>query len=265
MILSLSLAMGFAAQADARDVAHAPITVDVLQGWVMPDGSRMAALRMVLEPGWKTYWRAPGDAGIPPQFDWRRSGNLNGVAITWPTPKVFDQGGMQAIGYSNQVILPLRMVPQQKGKPVAVDVMLDIGVCSDICVPEQLRVKALLDTQETKPQPAILAAMTEVPLSRAEAGVRSATCHLRPSEKGLEITATLNMPDTGGRETVVIEPGRDGIWVSATDSARSGSQLTAQADMIASNPALLALDRSAIRITVLGQNQAVDIQGCTAQ
>lgn len=255
--------IAFAHPLAADNARFAPVQAQILQGWVQPDGSRVAALQLTLAPGWKTYWRAPGDAGIPPQFDWRRSRNLAGVAIDWPTPVVFDQGGMQAIGYTNHVVLPLRLMPKDKGSAVELDVTVDMGVCKDICVPEQLHLTGTLDTTDAKPQPVIVAALAEQPYSGADVGMTSATCTLRPTRKGLEITTTLTLPDAGGREVVVIEPGRDGLWVSPTDSQRKGNRLTAQADIIANDSAMLALDRSAIRITVLGRDHAVDIRGCT--
>ena len=71
--------------ASAMDVIHG----EILQGWVLPDGNRMAAIRMTVEPGWKTYWRAPGDMGIPHSFDWSGSRNLSAVAVEWPATTVF--------------------------------------------------------------------------------------------------------------------------------------------------------------------------------
>lgn len=263
MLTLVAVCLGFTHPAYAENSRTAPIKADILQGWVQPDGSRVAGLRLILAPGWKTYWRAPGDAGIPPQFDWRRSRNLAGVAVKWPTPVVFDQGGMQSIGYTNQVILPLSIKPKDSGRAVEVDVTLDIGLCRDICIPERLRLKAQINTTDTNPTPAILAALSEQPYSAADAGVSRATCRLTPTADGLEITAQLDLPDTGGNEVVVIEPGRPDVWVSPTDSTRKGHRLTAQADMIASNAEALSVDRSAIRITVLGRNRAVDIRGCT--
>src|SRR6056297_2127380 len=75
------------------------VNVSVLPGWQMSDGRHMAALRFSREDGWKTYWRAPGDAGIPPRFDWSGSGNLARVALHWPAPKVFDSYGLRTVGY----------------------------------------------------------------------------------------------------------------------------------------------------------------------
>ena len=60
------------------------VSASVLTGWRMENGHHMAALRITLAPGWKTYWRAPGEAGIPPRFDWTGSDNLSAVTVHWP-------------------------------------------------------------------------------------------------------------------------------------------------------------------------------------
>ena len=67
---AIALSACFALPAIARDPA--PVAVEVLQGWELADGRRVAALRLILADGWKTYWRAPGDSGIPPpvQLEW---------------------------------------------------------------------------------------------------------------------------------------------------------------------------------------------------
>ncbi len=266
MIKSLlcSLVLGCAAiPAVAQDAFAPPVTGEILTGWVQPDGTRVAAIKLTLAPGWKTYWHTPGDSGIPPAFDWSKSSNLRDVDITWPAPKVFRQGGLRTIGYANELVLPITLTPRRSGKSLKLRANLDIGVCSDICVPQQLSLTATLDTTSRKPTPAIAAALAARPYSASEAGVKSATCSLRPTAGGLEIQARLNIPSSGGREVVVIEPGQSNIWMSETDSTRSGQHLTATGDLASVNGGALAIDRSAIRITVLGKNHAVEIQGCT--
>lgn len=247
----------------AQSVIETPATGEILQGWLQPDGTRVAAIRITLAPGWKTYWRSPGDAGIPPRIDWSGSRNLHAVGLEWPAPKVYPQNGMNTIGYKDQLVLPVTIAARQPGKPVKLRADLDIGVCKDICVPFSLKLNTTLDTAETKPTPAIAAALAQRPYSAAEAGVRAATCSLRPIEDGFEITAQLTMPATGGREHVIIEPGQPGVWMSETDVTRSGSTLTAKGDLVPMDSAALAIDRSKIIITVLGKSQAVEVKGCT--
>ena len=63
--------------------------------------------------GWKTYWRMPGDAGIPPQFDWSGSQNVKSVEVLWPAPQRFIDSGGETVGYKDRVVFPLRIVPDR--------------------------------------------------------------------------------------------------------------------------------------------------------
>ena len=92
-------------------------------------------LEIELDPGWKTYWRLPGDAGIPPQFDWSKSKNLKSIEILWPAPQRFSDAGGETIGYKDRVVFPLRIVPENPDAPVELDLSLFFGVCQDICIP----------------------------------------------------------------------------------------------------------------------------------
>ena len=262
--LSIALVcLATATAAPAESPQGTRVRGEILPGWQLPDGSRVAAIRLTLAPGWKTYWRSPGDAGIPPQFGWAGSENLRAVGISWPTPEVFDQYGMRSIGYSDTVILPLSIAPRDTGQPVRVEAALEIGVCHDVCVPEQLRLSATFAGNSTQPSAAIAAALAERPFSAAEAGVTGVSCRFQPKADGYEIEARIAMPSAGGEEIVVIEPGPADIWMSETDVRRKGNELTATGDMVVSDGGAMALDRSAIRITVLGRDHAVDIRGCT--
>lgn len=264
-LTALSLGCAAALPLAAGDRFESPVQGEFLTGWQQPDGTRIAGLRLKLSPGWKTYWRSPGDAGIPPQIDWSGSDNLRGVGITWPAPEVFLTAGARTIGYSGDLILPIALIPSRAGQPMTIKANLDIGVCSDICVPHQMTLNAVIDDTNTKPTPAIAAALAAQPYTAKEAGVTSATCDLTVTEDGMSIRATLALPSTGGDEVVIIEPGQPGIWMSETQTRRSGKTLTALGEMMASGNGPVVLDRSEIRITVLGRKHAVDIKGCTPE
>ena len=125
----LMLLPGLAAAQSYDDVVEAQI----LPGWRLPNGDHMAALHLKLAPGWKTYWRSPGDAGIPPQFDWSGARNMSAIGIYWPAPHVFWQQDMRSVGYKGDVILPLRIRPSQLGKDARLGGIIDIGICKDVC------------------------------------------------------------------------------------------------------------------------------------
>lgn len=95
----------------------------------------IGGVEIELDHGWKTYWRLPGDAGIPPQFDWSKSKNLKSVELLWPAPRRFVDAGGEAIGYKDRVVFPLNIMPDNPDGPVVLDLSLFFGVCQNICIP----------------------------------------------------------------------------------------------------------------------------------
>ena len=239
------------------------IRIEVLDGGRTARGTYLAALRLTLADGWKTYWRAPGDTGIPPSFSWRGSRNLQDVALTWPTPQVFDLNGMRTIGYKHQLILPVELTPAQDGKPLRLKGEVELGLCSDVCLPGTLRFDHQVDPAARR-NPHIAAALAQRPYSAREAGVRATSCRLSPTPDGLKVEARITMPPAGGTEVAVIEPGAPGIWAAETETRRQGNALIAASELVSETGGAFALNRSALRITVLGATHSVDIQGCDA-
>ncbi len=96
-------------------------------------------LQFRMKPGWKIYWRSPGDAGFPPSPDWAGSSNLFEVKIDWPAPERFTVLGLQTLGYKNEVLLPLTVAPLEPGKPLGLKARIPFLTCSDICVPYEAK------------------------------------------------------------------------------------------------------------------------------
>lgn len=263
LLMTLAALLAVSGPLQAQSSIDSVLSHRIIPGWTQDDGSRMAALELSLAPGWKTYWRSPGDAGIPPEFDWRGAQNLDRVHVHWPAPIVFWQSGMRSVGYKERVVLPLSVVPESPGRDVRLRGRVDLGICSDICVPASIRIDTTLPASAQDRSPAIVAALAALPYSAREAGVTRATCRLTPTETGMQVEAELTMPSSGGREDAVIEPPAPGIWVSEAEARRSGKQLTVSAEMVGQAPGPLVVDRSRLRITVIGGNYAVDIRGCT--
>ncbi len=240
------------------------VQVEILDGGVSPDGTYIGALRLTLRDGWKTYWRAPGEAGIPPSFTWRGSRNVGEMSMTWPTPEVFLTSGYQTIGYHHQLVLPIEITPERPGRPVRLKGRMELGICKDICVPSELSFDHQLDSAAPR-NPAIVAAIAARPFSAREARVSASTCRLTPTKYGIEVEARITMPSAGGTEVAVIEAGSPHLFAGATTTRRSGGTLVATSELLPTRAgSLAAVDRSQLRITVLGQKHAVDISGCTA-
>jgi DsbC/DsbD-like thiol-disulfide interchange protein len=236
--------------------------LDILPGWRTASGSQMTALRIRLAPGWKTYWRAPGTAGIPPRFDWEGSQNIKGVEFHWPTPNVYYVNGLRTVGYKDELILPMEFTPDRAEQPITLRANIELGVCQDVCLPVTVRVAADL-TATTDPDPRISAAIAAAPITARAAGMRKVTCNVEPISDGLRLTATIDMPTLGQDEVAIFELSDQTIWIAEADAQRTGPTLTATTDMVPPSNAPFALNRSDVRITVLGGGQGVDIMGCT--
>ncbi|HEX3505064.1 MAG TPA: protein-disulfide reductase DsbD domain-containing protein [Xanthobacteraceae bacterium] len=104
-----------------------------------------AGVEIKLEPGWHTYWRDPGDSGVPPKLDFSGSDNVKSVAVLWPAPERFPDGaGGNSIGYLDHVILPLRVTPQNAAKHSSLMLKLGYDICSNMCVPVESELKLSL-------------------------------------------------------------------------------------------------------------------------
>lgn len=256
--LTATIFLACSLSATAQDM----VSLEILPGWREADGTHMAGLRVSLEPGWKTYWRAPGDAGIPPQFNWTGARNMEAVSFHWPVPNVFMTNGMRTIGYQDQVIIPMRVTPKETGE-ILMKGSVQIGVCEEICVPVTLDFDEALPAVGA-PDGAIRAALSDRPHNEVEASVASVVCKVDPIADGLRVTASIAMPALGSGEFAVFETPDPAIWISEATTRRDGRMLTAAADMVSPSGKPFALDRGDVRITVLAAGQAVDIRGCTA-
>ncbi|MGN6115677.1 MAG: protein-disulfide reductase DsbD domain-containing protein [Nitrobacter sp.] len=117
-----------------------------------------------LEPGWKTYWRTPGDSGVPPRFDFSKSDNIDAVTVLWPAPSKFPDGaGGHSLGYKNQVVLPLRIVAKSADKPITLRATIDYAVCEKLCVPVQATVELPFVSVASTEDSALASALDTVP------------------------------------------------------------------------------------------------------
>jgi len=142
-VLALAL-LPLLAGIEARAQSAASLPFDTDQGSVrllaaspgVGDNENVTlGLEFRLAPHWKIYWRSPGDAGFPPQLDWSGSANLAGAAIAWPAPQRFSVLGLETMGYTDEVILPIAAKLAQPGKPLSLRLHLNYLTCDDICIP----------------------------------------------------------------------------------------------------------------------------------
>lgn len=257
------MALAFAAPMAGAQNADGLTGATIRPGWLTPEGHYMAAISLTLAPGWKTYWRAPGEAGIAPQLDWSESQNLAEVVLHWPRPDVFEISGLQSIGYHDALVLPVEVTPRDPSKPVVLRLRGDLGICKNICVPASIDLQADL-AGKGAPDAVIAAALRARPATAAEAGVTAIGCTVAPISDGLRLTAVITLPSQGQGETVIFETADPELWVTKAEVGRAGGILTASSDLLASRGAVIALQRSGVTVTVLGAGGAVEIIGCPA-
>ena len=92
-------------------------------------------LQFRMKPGWKVYWRSPGDAGFPPQVSWVGSTNFSGATMSWPAPERFSVLGLETLGYKKEVVFPISAEVFERGKTVDLAARVRFLTCDDICVP----------------------------------------------------------------------------------------------------------------------------------
>ena len=132
-------------------------------------GSRSGAVLLggiafQLQPGWKTYWRTPGDSGVPPRFDFSKSENIEAVTILWPAPTKFDDGaGGHSLGYKNQIVLPLRIVAKNADKPVTLRADINYAVCEKLCIPVEANAELAFASVASTEDSVLFAALDTVP------------------------------------------------------------------------------------------------------
>jgi DsbC/DsbD-like thiol-disulfide interchange protein len=205
--------------------------VRLLAGGRSSDGGFRVGVEIRMTPGFKTYWRVPGDAGVPPSFDWAGSENVGAVALRWPAPARFVDAGVTTIGYKDNVIFPATIRAADAAKGVTVTLNLDYAVCDRICIPAKASVTLKLpEAAKTEHTPRIDAFRAQAPRATepgkidARPGLIAATYKADKSRPMVDLT--LGFPAGGAVEDVFVE-GPDGWHFGAPqDVTRDGERVT---------------------------------------
>ena len=156
-----------------------------------------AGIEIRLDSGWKTYWRYPGDSGVPPTLDFAGSENVKSVTVLWPAPTRFADGaGGHSIGYHGDVVLPLRVLTNDAAKPAALHLKFGYAVCSNLCVPVEAEFDLALSGKRGAEEATLVAAEARVP-RRATLGAGSAAGGLA--------SRSARRDWTGAGERIVVE------------------------------------------------------------
>ena len=189
------------------------------QARLIADGRGQAGFQIELAAGAITYWRDPGDAGVPPTFDFSRSVNVASAEVEFPAPKRIEESdGSEAFGYDRGVVFPIRVKAADPAKPVTLALDANYAVCEKICLPARAVASLGLPKGAATPWAAeIDAARAQVPVAEDAAAL------------GVEITAQegrnwrLCLPAApGAPRNLFVEPPA-GWWLTAkADAAEEG-------------------------------------------
>lgn len=182
----------------------------LIAGATSASGKQRIGVEIVMAPGYKTYWRSPGDYGAPPQFDWSGSVNVGGLDVRWPAPERFADGTGHSIGYVGEVVIPVSVQPADPSKPVMVVLALDYAVCEKICIPVKGEARLWLEpgvTSVTSPRLEMFEARVPAPVKLGAQGdglaVLDARIDMAISEPGLRFT--LRVPQGGRVDDIFVE------------------------------------------------------------
>ena len=225
--------------------------VRVLSGGREP-GGYLAGIELALDPGFKTYWRNPGESGLPPRFDWSGSENVADVEILWPAPARYEDLGGISYGYSHGVVLPLLIKAEDSAKPARLSLTLDYGICKDICIPAHAEMRETL-TGEGADRASLKKAMAAVPRRQAlDAPGDLSVVSVEPkAQGGAEFAVTVRAPE-GAQATLFAEGPEN--WFLSSSYPAEGNRFTVVVEerpKEAAGPVLL-------RLTLVAGDRAVE-------
>ncbi len=237
-------------------------SVDIIRGWRQSDDIHIAAINIKLEDGWKTYWRVPGIGGIAPILNWEKSKNIKNISQIWPTPNIYNEYGLQTIGYKDELLLPLQIQPIDKKQPIHLSITIDFGICSDVCVPIQTSVEERLPERTSIGKKNILDTLEKAILSGNKSPFKIVKCNIVPIKDGFEVNAFFEGLASFDKDTlgVVEYPVKQNGWINQKASLISSNQLSVHA--IVYNKSIHFIDRSDLTLTIFTKNKAFEFDGC---
>ena len=232
--------------------------VRLLVGGPGDGAERFAAVELRLDPGTLTYWRQPGDAGLPPRFDTTASSNVAAVAVDYPAPTLLDEDGSQLFGYRDAVAFPMSITVADPARPATLSIKLDAALCRTLCLP----VSATLALP--------LSASTDLEADRVIAAARAAVPRrVATGEAGPLAVQTVALPSTSAEALDVVvrargpatlfTEGPDGWAFPAVSVAPSSQGVATLAVPIVQRPSGALPAGLPVRLTLVDGAAAVEV------
>jgi DsbC/DsbD-like thiol-disulfide interchange protein len=234
----------------------------VAGGTKVEDGRTIlrAGVEIRLAPGWKTYWRYPGDSGVPPQFDFVKSENVKSVQVSWPAPERMAEADGVVIGYRNNVVFPLRVEPKDANAPVVLRLAIDYAICEKVCIPVQAKAELTIRGGDAN-EPAIVAAEKTVPRALplgADAPLSIRTIRRDDATKPAKVFVDVAAP--AGMQVTVFAEGPSQDWALPVPDKVDGAPAGLQRFVFALDglPPGASGKGAEIRLTAVAGEQAIE-------
>jgi DsbC/DsbD-like thiol-disulfide interchange protein len=218
----------------------------------------LGGIAFQLETGWHTYWRYPGDSGVPPRFDFSKSENVEAVTILWPAPKKFEDGaGGHSLGYVKQLVLPLRVVAKDAGKPVTLRAAISYAVCEKLCIPVEANAELAFTSVASTEDGALKAALDTVPKPATISDPNPLT--IRDLKRdGKNVLVDVVAPDNGDANLFVEGPTPEWALPVPKLLAHSPAGVKRFSFELDGLPPGASADGAALKLTLVGTDKAYE-------
>lgn len=183
-----------------------------------------AGIEIRLDRGWHTYWRYAGDAGLPPQFDWAGSVNLDQAVIRWPAPaRIRLEDGLESIGYKDSVLLPVYLYPKDPARPIQLRLQMRYGVCEQICIPAAANLSARILPESGRSHAALDRAEARVPEQAAPEKTGAFGISSVWLERGAKPAAIVEVNAPNGQPIDLFAEGPSDDWAPPLPKRKDGN------------------------------------------
>jgi DsbC/DsbD-like thiol-disulfide interchange protein len=231
-------------------------------GTKVEDGRKVvqAGVEIRLAPGWKTYWRYPGDSGVPPHFNFEKSDNVKSVQVAWPAPERMTEADGTIIGFRNGVVFPLAIEPKDASAPVVLRLAMDYAICEKVCIPVQAKAELTIKGAGNA-EPAIAAAEKTVPKKlafAADAPLSIKTVRRDDTSKPAKIVVDIAAPE--GQAVSVFAEGPTTDWALPVPDKADGAPAGLQRYVFALDglPPGASPSGAEIRLTAVAGDEAIE-------
>jgi DsbC/DsbD-like thiol-disulfide interchange protein len=219
----------------------------------------LGGIAIQLQQGWHTYWRNPGDSGVPPRFDFSKSDNVEAVTVLWPAPQQFDDGaGGVSLGYHDQFVLPLRIVAKSVDKPVTLRAAIDYAVCEKICIPVQANAELTFNSVASTEDSALFAALDTVPKPANVGDPNSLTIRDVKREGKAQVLVDVVTPDPHNVNLFVEGPTSDWALPVPKPVEHSPPGVKRFAFQLDGVPSGVNPDGAALKLTLVGADRSYE-------